>query len=69
MFLGYRHLPLFDSQGEQFLFSTLFVKIQVDPIKDLDGPIAQPEATETTRNIRLGVDKLLGNRFSSSGRS
>ncbi|KAK7203441.1 PLC-like phosphodiesterase [Myxozyma melibiosi] len=26
---GYRHVPLFDMQGEQFLFSTLFVRISV----------------------------------------
>ena len=28
-FLGYRHLPLHDSQLSQYLFSTLFVKMNV----------------------------------------
>ncbi len=27
--LGYRHLPLHDAQLSQYLFSTLFVKVQV----------------------------------------
>ena len=28
-FVGYRHLPLHDSQLSQYLFSTLFVKMNV----------------------------------------
>ncbi|PSN66144.1 1-phosphatidylinositol-4,5-bisphosphate phosphodiesterase 1 [Corynespora cassiicola Philippines] len=36
---GYRHLPLFDSNGEQYLFSTLFCYI-----KKLDTVDARPEA-------------------------
>ncbi|EWC45030.1 hypothetical protein DRE_06310 [Drechslerella stenobrocha 248] len=30
---GYRHLPLYDIGGEQFLFSSLFVKINVEPVR------------------------------------
>ncbi|KAF2865143.1 PLC-like phosphodiesterase [Massariosphaeria phaeospora] len=36
---GYRHLPLFDSNGEQYLFSTLFCKIKKQAIVD-----ARPQA-------------------------
>ncbi|KAF2654604.1 1-phosphatidylinositol-4,5-bisphosphate phosphodiesterase 1 [Lophiostoma macrostomum CBS 122681] len=39
---GYRHLPLFDSNGEQYLFSTLFCKIEKeDPIDVTPVPIAE----------------------------
>jgi phosphatidylinositol phospholipase C delta len=31
---GYRHIPLFDSNGEQYLFSTLFCKIKKQEIID-----------------------------------
>ncbi|KAK6352667.1 Phospholipase C [Orbilia blumenaviensis] len=31
--LGFRHLPLYDTGGEQFLFSSLFVKIDVEPLR------------------------------------
>ncbi|KAJ6256588.1 1-phosphatidylinositol 4,5-bisphosphate phosphodiesterase [Drechslerella dactyloides] len=30
---GYRHLPLYDMGGEQFLFSSLFVKIDIEPVR------------------------------------
>ncbi|KAF3940711.1 hypothetical protein ABW19_dt0202772 [Dactylella cylindrospora] len=30
---GYRHLPLYDMGGEQFLFSSLFVKMDIEPVK------------------------------------
>ncbi|KAK6514128.1 Phospholipase C [Arthrobotrys conoides] len=38
---GFRHLPLYDTGGEQFLFSSLFVKIDVEPIR-----AALPTATK-----------------------
>jgi phosphatidylinositol phospholipase C delta len=39
---GYRHLPLFDSNGEQYLFSTLFCKIEKeDPVDAPFEPIAE----------------------------
>jgi phosphatidylinositol phospholipase C delta len=37
---GYRHLPLYDSNGDQFLFSTLFCKVkkeEVIPIEEIDS--------------------------------
>jgi phosphatidylinositol phospholipase C delta len=37
---GFRHLPLFDSNGEQYLFSTLFCKIKKQDI--IDAPEAAP---------------------------
>ncbi|KAF2005749.1 PLC-like phosphodiesterase [Amniculicola lignicola CBS 123094] len=35
---GYHHLPLFDSNGEQYLFSTLFCKIEKEDISDVLEP-------------------------------
>lgn len=35
---GFRHLPLFDSNGEQYLFSTLFCKIKKQDIVDAPEP-------------------------------
>ncbi|KAI8942986.1 hypothetical protein NX059_001023 [Plenodomus lindquistii] len=43
---GYRHLPLFDSNGEQYLFSTLFCKIKKQDIVDA------PEVTSTRSSSR-----------------
>ncbi|KAH6883164.1 hypothetical protein BKA58DRAFT_31614 [Alternaria rosae] len=37
---GYRHLPLYDSNGEQYLFSTLFCKIKKQDIVDAPEPAA-----------------------------
>lgn len=54
---GYRHLPLYDNQGEQFLFSTLFVKIKVDPIQPLD---IIPERSTALGSFRTGVKSVLG---------
>jgi phosphatidylinositol phospholipase C delta len=51
---GYRTLPLYDSNGDQFLFSTLFCRIKVEPATSIyvDGP---PEAPES-----IGVFKTIG---------
>jgi phosphatidylinositol phospholipase C delta len=64
---GYRHLPLYDSNGEQYLFSTLFCKIKKQDIIDApepirDGsrqssmehpasPLQEPANTKTSRNF------------------
>lgn len=44
---GYHHLPLFDSNGEQYLFSTLFCKIKKQDIVD-----ARPEPTQALSDSR-----------------
>ena len=51
---GYRTLPLLDSNGDQFLFSTLFCRIKVEPATSIyvDSP---PEAPES-----VGVFKTIG---------
>lgn len=51
---GYRTLPLYDTNGDQFLFSTLFCRIRIDPATSIyvDGPSAAPES--------VGVFKSLG---------
>ena len=63
---GYRHVPLHNHAGEQYLFSTLFCKINVDPIEKtlVEAPrsIAEPSKLN-----RLG-SKVFG-RTNSSPRS
>jgi phosphatidylinositol phospholipase C delta len=44
---GYRHLPLYDSNGDQFLFSTLFCKVkkeEVIPIEEIDARSGKVES-------------------------
>ena len=45
---GYRHLPLFDSNGEQYLFSTLFCQIKKQDI--IDAPEQDLERTGSRRS-------------------
>jgi phosphatidylinositol phospholipase C delta len=42
---GYRTLPLYDGNGDQFLFSTLFCRIKIDPATSIY--VDSPEATNT----------------------
>lgn len=42
---GFRHLPLFDSNGEQYLFSTLFCKIKKQDVVDAPEPSPQRAAS------------------------
>ncbi|KAF1962124.1 PLC-like phosphodiesterase [Byssothecium circinans] len=53
---GYRHIPLFDNNGEQYLFSRLFCKIKKQEIIDA-GPVAGPVTAQ-----RIGI----GSRRSST---
>ena len=52
---GYRTLPLHDNNGDQFLFSTLFCRIKIDPATSIyvDGP-------EATATESVGVLKTIG---------
>ncbi len=57
---GYRTLPLHDINGDQFLFSTLFCRIKIDPITSIyvDGPEANPvESTNVLKSIGRSVWK------------
>jgi len=71
---GYRHLPLFDSNGEQYLFSTLFCKIKKQDIVDapetpstrassrrpsLEGGSSFHESTHSNRPSRNFVRRLI----------
>ncbi|CAO2651910.1 Nn.00g001930.m01.CDS01 [Neocucurbitaria sp. VM-36] len=46
---GFRHLPLFDSNGEQYLFSTLFCKIKKQDI--VDAPEAGLQRAGSHRSL------------------
>ncbi|EHK98636.1 putative 1-phosphatidylinositol-4,5-bisphosphate phosphodiesterase 1 [Glarea lozoyensis 74030] len=54
---GYRTLPLFDGNGDQFLFSTLFCRIKVEPVTSIyvDGPEGTIEREGVFRTIRQTV--------------
>ncbi|KAI9715348.1 MAG: hypothetical protein M1812_005993 [Candelaria pacifica] len=49
---GYRHLPLFDMNGEQFLFSTLFCKIKKEEALSLE--------CHDARSAKVGTLKQFG---------
>ncbi|TVY82950.1 1-phosphatidylinositol 4,5-bisphosphate phosphodiesterase [Lachnellula suecica] len=53
---GYRTLPLYDGNGDQFLFSTLFCRIKIEPHTSIyvDGPGA-PEREGVFKTIRQTV--------------
>lgn len=55
---GYRHLPLFDHNGEQFLFSTLFCKIKTEePISILSSEDLQFEKIGRLKQFGQSVFK------------
>lgn len=53
---GYRYLPLYDGNGDQYLFSTLFCKIT----KLASVPAQKRLDLEETRNERKGIFRQLG---------
>ncbi|KAI4121075.1 MAG: hypothetical protein LQ338_006578 [Usnochroma carphineum] len=53
---GYRHLPLFDHNGNQFLFATLFCKIKKEPPVTVEGP-APPEGKSGGFSIFKGLKR------------
>ncbi|KAL9604041.1 MAG: hypothetical protein Q9219_000803 [cf. Caloplaca sp. 3 TL-2023] len=50
---GYRHLPLFDHNGNQFLFATLFCKIKKEPLVTVEGPAPPEEKTGRLRSFPM----------------
>ncbi|KAL8971686.1 MAG: hypothetical protein Q9197_003142 [Variospora fuerteventurae] len=50
---GYRHLPLFDHNGNQFLFATLFCKIKKEPSVTVEGPAPPEEKSGGFRFFKL----------------
>jgi phosphatidylinositol phospholipase C delta len=52
---GYRHIPLFDSNGEQYLFSTLFCKIKKQDIVDA-GP--EPVKAQSASSRRSSMEPI-----------
>lgn len=65
--IGYRHLPLYDLQGEQFLFSTIFVKVNINPLTVIDREA--PVKASTLDTIRNTAKSVLSRGFSSDRRS
>ena len=54
---GYRHLPLFDHNGDQFLFSTLFCKIKKEEPVTIQGEEPAAEKTGRFRSFSQAVLK------------
>lgn len=61
---GYRTLPLYDCNGEQYLFSTLFCNVKVDPINSimLDCADDQPDTSGKLR----GIGRTIFNRANNA---
>ncbi|RDW64952.1 putative phosphoinositide-specific phospholipase C [Coleophoma cylindrospora] len=56
---GYRTLPLFDSNGDQFLFSTLFCRIKVDPATSIY--VNGPESSDSVGKLK-SIGRTVFNR-------
>jgi phosphatidylinositol phospholipase C, delta len=52
---GYRHLPLYDSNGDQFLFSTLFCKIKKKEVIPIEEMGARSGKVETLMQLGRSV--------------
>ncbi|ROT43699.1 hypothetical protein SODALDRAFT_375842 [Sodiomyces alkalinus F11] len=57
---GYRTLPLFDHNGEQYLFSTLFCNIKMGPVNSvlLDCPGDQPDTSGKLRGLGRTITRF-----------
>ncbi|PWW73113.1 hypothetical protein C7212DRAFT_359488 [Tuber magnatum] len=64
---GYRHLPLYDLQGEQFLFSMIFVKINVSSVSLADREPLIPASTMEA--FKSTAKSVLQRGFSTNRRS
>ncbi|EGD91602.2 uncharacterized protein TERG_07820 [Trichophyton rubrum CBS 118892] len=53
---GFRYLPLYDGNGDQYLFSTLFCRVTKSEL----APVIPLFDTEETKNERRGILKQLG---------
>ncbi|KAI9735776.1 MAG: Phospholipase C [Claussenomyces sp. TS43310] len=49
---GYRTLPLMDNNGDQFLFSTLFCRIKIEPATSIYVNVAGQEAEESVGKLK-----------------
>ncbi|KAH0566533.1 hypothetical protein GP486_000074 [Trichoglossum hirsutum] len=52
---GYRHLPLYDSNGDQFLFSTLFCKVKKEEVIPIEGVDARSGKVEALKQLGRSV--------------
>ncbi|ORY71099.1 phosphatidylinositol-specific phospholipase C [Pseudomassariella vexata] len=65
---GYRTLPLFDSSGDRYLFSTLFCRIKVDAPTSVYVP-HPPDVSETVGKFKNFGNKVFNRGASSKGGS
>ena len=63
---GYHHLPLYDMRGEQFLFSSLFVRINLEPVTLLEHIATKSSAVETLKTAAKHVLKSSAERILNS---
>ncbi|KAF1939705.1 1-phosphatidylinositol-4,5-bisphosphate phosphodiesteras-like protein 1 [Clathrospora elynae] len=64
---GYRHLPLFDSNGEQYLFSTLFCKIKKQDIVDApESPLVHSSSRRSSFEPASPLQEPIHNKASRS---
>ncbi|KAI0009551.1 hypothetical protein F4779DRAFT_363898 [Xylariaceae sp. FL0662B] len=64
---GYRTLPLLDSNGDQYLFSTLFCHIKVDPVTSVYVP--HPGASADAGGKLKHISRNVFNRTTNSTKS
>ncbi|XXH00530.1 hypothetical protein Hte_006878 [Hypoxylon texense] len=63
---GYRTLPLLDSSGDQFLFSTLFCHVKIDPTTSVYVPKAFEGNGEATVGKLKNISRNVFNRSSAN---
>ncbi len=56
---GYRHLPLFDHKGEQFLFATLFCRLQKEEVVTLSENDARSGKVESLKQFGRSMFRTL----------
>ncbi|KAI9882004.1 MAG: hypothetical protein M1823_006273 [Watsoniomyces obsoletus] len=63
---GYRHLPLFDHKGEQFLFATLFCRLQKEEVVTLSENDARSGKVESLKQFGRSMFRTLSVERKSS---